>query len=731
MIITKINLKNFLCYYDENEFILTKGTNLIIGHNGSGKTKLFEALDWFFQYEFTGSSLLSLVTEKRKKDAKNEPDSKFTVAVTVEFQEPSSDNISDNITMLNHSFTKSFQVLVDNYGECVSTTPLEYSALLERSNGERDRATDKNAWDYLTELFPTANRKFSLFKGESELEMLKNEEAFKQLIGLYASSKIYQPYEDDVKVCISLLESKIAKESRKDEKNRKQYESLEVDISCLEKKISRLQQQEDEASENILYATNEQGKIMKFVDKSEYYKELIDKKNIFTEKEKNLASQLQNKFLKYLFDRKWLLKGFAPIQDQFIEKVATLDRVSREQEAEYNKELGAKKGLAEATLQLLGDATPLSSTVPSRSIMEELLKDELCKFCNRPAEKGSEAYKFIEKRLQIAKQELEKEQQSEDPPLFQHDYISSLTSLSNELDRKKYIALNIEDDIKATKKHNQFINDQIKKNDYDLKSVNDELNNLFAEIGSSDINLKRIISENDQLTRDINNNSSKLSFLQDEINSSTEKLNVLIKKKESIEIKADQKGLQPIHATLKQLHKIIFETKDRIYNEFIQQLEDLSNEYFYKINEGFFTGSIKILRSKKDQVSVKLMQAGQEFASNSSLDTSMNLAILFAINELTRRESKRSFPLIFDAPTSSFDDKKRIHFYNILNECTEQTVILTKDFLSSETDSTSALSEEFREISFDKAYTIANHHEGFDSQDLSTLSTVITPIEAH
>ena len=85
MIITKINLKNFLCYYDENEFILTKGTNLIIGHNGSGKTKLFEALDWFFQYEFTGSSLLSLVTEKRKKDAKNEPDSKFTVAVTVEF----------------------------------------------------------------------------------------------------------------------------------------------------------------------------------------------------------------------------------------------------------------------------------------------------------------------------------------------------------------------------------------------------------------------------------------------------------------------------------------------------------------------------------------------------------------------------------------------------------------------------------------------------------------------
>lgn len=363
--------------------------------------------------------------------------------------------------------------------------------------------------------------------------------------------------------------------------------------------------------------------------------------------------------------------------------------------------------------------------------MEELLKDELCKFCNRPAEKGSEAYKFIEKRLKIAKQELEKEQKSEDPPLFQHNYISNLTSLSNELDRKKYIALNIENDIEATQKHNQLINEKIKEIDFDLEMIDKDSNTLLAETGTSGIDLSKIFKENDRLSRDINRSSAELNSIQDKVRVSEEKLNELIKKKEAIDIKSDRQGLQPALAILKQLHKLIFETKDRVYNEFIQQLEDLANEYFYKINEGFFTGSIKILRSKRDQVSVKLMQAGQEFASNSSLDTSMNLAILFAINELTRRESKRSFPLIFDAPTSSFDDKKRIHFYNILNECTEQTIILTKDFLSSETDSTSALSEEFQEISFDKAYTIANHHEGFDSQDLSTLSTVITPIEAH
>lgn len=727
MIITKITLENFLCYYGENEFSLTKGTNLIIGHNGSGKTKFFEALDWFFQYEFTGSNLLSLVTEKRKKEAKNQPDSKFTVSVTLEFQELS----SDNITLLNYSFTKSFQVIVDHHGECASTTPLEYSALLERYDGERDRVIDKMAWDYLGELFPTTNRKFSLFKGESELETLKNEEAFKQLIELYASSKVYKPYEDDVKICIDSLEDQIAKESRKDERKRKDYEKLEEDINFLKKKIVSLNEEEDNVYENINYLTEEQGKIKKLVAQSENFNKLVHKKEGLSKKRKELTDQLQDKFIEYLFDRKWLLKGFAPIQDQFIKKVTELDRVSREEEAEYNKELGAKKGLAEATLQLLGNATPLSSTVPSRSIMEELLEDELCKFCNRPAEKGSEAYRFIEKRLQIAKQELEKEQKSEDPPLFQHHYISNLTSLANELDRKKYVAQNIENEIETTQKDNQFINEEIKKIDFDLGLVNKESESLLAETGTSGINLSKIFNENDRLSRDINKSGSQLTTLQTSISDSQAKLNELIKKKEAIDLNSDRQGLQPALSALKQLHKIIFETKDRVYNEFIQQLEDLANEYFYKINAGFFTGSIKILRSKRDQVSVKLLQSGQEFASNSSLDTSMNLAILFAINELTRRESKRSFPLIFDAPTSSFDDKKRIHFYNILNECTEQTIILTKDFLSSESDSASVLSKEFKEISFDKAYTIENHHEGFDSQDLSTLSTIITPIEVH
>ena len=42
MIIRKIQIENYLCYYDNNNFELSKGLNIILGENGEGKTKFFE-----------------------------------------------------------------------------------------------------------------------------------------------------------------------------------------------------------------------------------------------------------------------------------------------------------------------------------------------------------------------------------------------------------------------------------------------------------------------------------------------------------------------------------------------------------------------------------------------------------------------------------------------------------------------------------------------------------------
>ena len=49
MKIRTLSLSNFLCYYGRaasNTFRFSDGINLIIGHNGAGKSKIYDAFYW-------------------------------------------------------------------------------------------------------------------------------------------------------------------------------------------------------------------------------------------------------------------------------------------------------------------------------------------------------------------------------------------------------------------------------------------------------------------------------------------------------------------------------------------------------------------------------------------------------------------------------------------------------------------------------------------------------------
>ena len=48
MIIKKIEIENYLCYYNINTFQFEDGLNIILGENNEGKTKFFEAVEWLF-----------------------------------------------------------------------------------------------------------------------------------------------------------------------------------------------------------------------------------------------------------------------------------------------------------------------------------------------------------------------------------------------------------------------------------------------------------------------------------------------------------------------------------------------------------------------------------------------------------------------------------------------------------------------------------------------------------
>ncbi len=105
----------------------------------------------------------------------------------------------------------------------------------------------------------------------------------------------------------------------------------------------------------------------------------------------------------------------------------------------------------------------------------------------------------------------------------------------------------------------------------------------------------------------------------------------------------------------------------------------------------------------------------------------MYISILFAISELAYETKNEYYPLIFDAPTSSFGDYKTSQFLNLIYETKNQKILLTKSFLDRDkTTRKLYIKKEFDKVKRNKAFWV-KLEEPFDKNDLTTINTnVIT-----
>jgi wobble nucleotide-excising tRNase len=107
----------------------------------------------------------------------------------------------------------------------------------------------------------------------------------------------------------------------------------------------------------------------------------------------------------------------------------------------------------------------------------------------------------------------------------------------------------------------------------------------------------------------------------------------------------------------------------------------------------------------------------------------MHISILFAISELTRENRDAEYPLIFDAPTSSFDEGKDKTFYECLNsQVNKQCIVVTKSYLIKSEDGEFVTDTKALNRLNCKKYRIKKL-TGFDKLDLSTIDTVVEEIK--
>jgi DNA sulfur modification protein DndD len=715
MIIRKIQIDNYLCYYDTNTFELSEGLNIILGENGEGKTKFFEAVDWLFNGD---NRELDMLVSAKKLDETEIGDS-FRVRVSFTVEQYGEKSI----------ITKSFIARKENPNECW-TSNFMIEGINENSSGER---TQVDGQALLDSIFPFQIRKYSMFKGESDLNIFDNDNALVNLINLFSDAKHYDKYSNKGAFLRERAERAVEDSTRLDKKNEALYKKLEGEIVKLEKEIEKyvvhLSTTEEEISkidDNLKLAESHVKNADTLGTLNKRIKEIEDKIS-------NISGRIDENYTTSLFDENWILVNFESFHKEFTDKVALHSKTRRELQTEFDKQKGIKEGVEKAKAELLNNAVPLPIGVPSKFHMEEMLNDEICKVCNREAKKGSEEYEFMMRRLKayLGSQTAVENTSENDEPLFKFDYTNRLYHLSiSHEDNLKNLRL-----IRTKIKELFEFNDERKN---DIVELYEQLENEKIErdriLGNSSIAEEKLIDVFKNYTgwqNDLKYRNKDLAEYTTKIKSLSSEFKEKKEEKDKIDTSSANTFLIKTRDILRDIETIFIDTKEKKFDEFIEKLQTKSNTFFKTINIDAFTGTIIFTRRNKVNktiVEVELQENGRTFFKpNQSLLTSMHISILFAISELASEIKEENFPMIFDAPTSSFGENKTAQFLNLIYETENQKILLIKDFLHTDKETkTLSIKKDFENVRRDKAFWVKVERP-FDPNNLKTInSQVIT-----
>ena len=713
MIIKKLQIENYLCYFDTKTFELSDGLNIILGENGEGKTKFFEAVDWLFNGE--NRELDLLVSAKKLKET--EIGDTFRVRVSMTVEQYGEKKI----------ITKSFIAKKESENNC-STSSFMLEGIEENGSGER---TQVDGQTLLDRIFPFQIRKYSMFKGEADLNIFESENALANLINLFSDAKHYDKYSEKGAFLREKAEKAVEDSAKLDRKNEALYKKLESEINQLLREKEKYTVHLNSTDEEIRKIEGNLQDAERHVSNADALEVLNKRIKDLEDKISYLNSRIYENYTTSLFDDNWILVNFESLHNEFASKVSAHSKKRRELQSDFDKQKGIKEGEKKAKAELLNNAVPLPIGVPSRPHMEEMLNEEICKVCNREAKKGTEAYEFMMKRLKsyLESQVVEDDETEKDEPLFQFDYTNRLENLS----------ISHEDNLKNLRLIRTQIKDLFEFNDDRKKDVEELREQLEKEktereriLGNSSLAAEKLIDvlkNYNTWQRDLKNRNQDQVDYKTRLKNIDSELKFKKEEKDKIDTNSANSFLIKTRNILRDIETIFIDTKEKKFDEFIEKLQSKSNSFFKTINIDAFTGTIvfnKLSRSNRTIVDVELQEDGRTFYKpNQSLLTSMHISILFAISELASEIKEENFPMIFDAPTSSFGENKTAQFLNLIFETENQKILLIKDFLQTDKN-TKALSikKEFENVRRNKAFWVKLERP-FDPNNLKTINSQV------
>lgn len=723
MIIKEIKINNFRSYYGSNHLSLSKGLTLVIGDNGDGKTTLFEALEWMF--DTTGENRKdSHISEKRKSELEIGESDEVSVSITFEH---------DGEKEIEKSFT--FERLSEDN---VRTKDYKFVGYFIEGSERYFIAGDR----LLNMCFEPVIRNYCMFKGEDKLNVFgKDDTALKVLVDTFSGIRDF----DRLVELTSNFEQSSARaanrELQNDKKVSNQAKELNTQLNDVTNDIQSIKTELNQKKISISDFATKLEALERNQETSERYQAIKERIKGLKDKRAKFSALSSCDYSTNLLDEYWILRSFPAIIKEYSKKVSALSKEKRrldKQETERRaKEAGEREAISKIQ-KLANDAVPLPWNLPDEATMKEMIDDEICKVCGRPAPKGSDAYEFMCNKMNeylahIAAEANKNSGMNEDEkPLFPNSFINELHSrqikLSGDTEQEiSKIATTISDRWEFVTKRKADLAEVEKQ----LRELETERNDLLMQSGLSAELLDKSISDLRGFFDAKSRAESRVSELETTLK---------FKERAKAEIQEKLSQLEPtssmtqvyqrVHTAFERITKAFANAKEQNINNFLQMLETESNKYLQKLNKNDFYGIIRIRKTINNSARIELYSDNDTRIENpnGALKTTMYMSVLFAISQITTVKREQDYPLIFDAPTSSFGGFKEDTFYNVIDTIDKQCVIVTKDLLNiDKTTGQKALDFDTINKLSCSVYRIEKV-EPFNDKDLSTIQTVVKPI---
>lgn len=669
MVIKDITIENFQSYYGTQTLEFSKGLNLIIGNGGKGKSKLFNAFYWVLFGKIYITDIGWCSTDALPNSAKFSMKRHEFICKKALFEAKIGDKIRTSVRIeleddKNLSYEIERSVIAErlddkdwetDYAWNVSNNILKISH--DSANGTLVK-TDFFAADKIDELFPEGIRNYIWFQGESldRLINFRNKETLKAAVKHISYFPYYEKLSDIItksKTKIERLESNKIKDANK---HNTTVKGLLYDIERYRQLIEREEETKERLETNIskiqIALAEDEGKMSGLAS----FSNLISKyKNCENEIERlNNEIFTIDSFQREQLPKLWVLRGISPMVKR--------SEILIENHKEEQNTVPEKKYLDN----------------PSRSKLEEILRDKKCYICGSDVLEDSVSYNWIVNRMKEQEDYLREMEEYTSNMEFSkqferfvgkiQDYPNSLLISLESIDKQWKDS---EDKLEKCMALRRKKIDEKKKLDEQIEDVKrrfgvDPVKQAeTAGIVEGTIRASRTTLEREQ--RKLNQSLQVLAQYKTELKTAEKDLEKAGKKEGCISVaETEWKNISIF------LEDVCKRVQENARKDLLRKIETRANEFYTKFtqHDNGYKGNVKI----GDDYTIEF-----DAGLNTSHEDRKKMSIINALLSLNQEAIGTFYPFISDAPTSSFDFDTTHKYLLGIKDIFGQSIIMTKD----------------------------------------------------